>query len=322
LAAVEILSVSTLDEAPDQLWGASIDRPVEGHRADEAVIHVAAWAIGRSAPAVAVELMSEDKVLLTAPLRTPRPDLLAAFSQVPEAALAGMAVDLDTSGLPEEFEIVFRAVLQNGERHQIGSIAGRKGEQVAEVREAPSLEEEVGALVRRALPEGLVSERHADEGILDRVRLQGLKVLDVGAGLGERCRATRARGAVLVDGFEPDPELARVARLLNAHEHATRVSIYERDLGQPDSYSEPYDVVLALSTFDSVAGVLDKIAGITDGVFVTAPPDLEESLAIVEASFPHHEVLDADRRVVASARTRDALAAGLRSGDAVSQATR
>jgi hypothetical protein len=253
-------------------------------------------------------------------LRTPRPDLLAAFSQVPEAGMAGMAVDLNTSELPEEFEIVLQAVLQNGERFQIGSIAGRRGEPTeAETQEAPTLQEEVGALVRNVVPDG--AEGGADEAILDRVRLPGLKVLDVGAGLGERCRAARARGAAIVDGFEPESDLVRAARLLNAHHHATRVSIYERDLGQPDSYSEPYDVVLALSTFDSVAGVLDKIAGITDGVFVTALPDLEKSLATVEASFPHHEMLDADRRVVAAARTRDALIFGLQP-DAVSQAAR
>jgi hypothetical protein len=322
LAAVEILSVTKSSQAPVQLLGANIERPVEGQTADEAVVRVVGWAIGRSAPAVAVEVVSGDRVLLTAPLRTARPDLQSAFPQAPEAGMAGMAVDLDTSGLPKEFEVVLRAVLKNDERIQIGSFVGRQGERVPpvpQVRSAPTLEKEVAALLRRVAPEEAASEPHADEAILDRIRLQGLKVLDVGAGIGERCRAARARGAALVDGFEADAQRARIARLLNAQRHVTRVSIYERDIGQPESYGEPYDVVLALSTFDSVVGVLDKVAGFTDGVLVTALPDLEESRAIVGASLPHHQMLDADRRVIAAARTRDALVFGLHP-EAVSQA--
>jgi hypothetical protein len=321
LAALEILSVSTPEETPDQLWGASIDRPLEGHTADEPLVHVAAWAIGRSAPAVAVELISDNRVLALAPLRTPRPDLVAAFSQVPEAAHAGMAVDVDTSELPEDFEIVLTAVLQTGERLEIGSIKGKRGEpSEPEVPAAPTLKDEVTELLRRIAPESLDAGRHEDGALLDRIRLNGQRVLVLGAGLGDVCRAARARGAALVDGLEPDERLVRVAGLVNAFHHTTRVSIYQRDVARPDAYSEPYDVVVVLSPFDVVVGALDKIAGNTDGVLVVRLPDLDENLALLNASFQHHEVLDADRGLVAAARTRDALAAALQPGDAVTQA--
>ena len=55
MAALEILSVSTPDEAPDQLWNSNIDTPAAGATFDYPVLHLAAWAIGRSAPAAAVE---------------------------------------------------------------------------------------------------------------------------------------------------------------------------------------------------------------------------------------------------------------------------
>ena len=285
-------------------------------------MHVAAWAIGKSAPAAALELVSEDKVLVVAPLRIPRPDLSTAFSQVPEAGMSGMALDLDTSGLPQEFEVLLRIVLQTGERVQIGSIAGRRGD-ASEIPEAvpaaPTLQEAVRELLQSLAPDGF-DEPEAEETILDRIMLRGEKVLDVGAGLGDTSRAARARGAAIVDGFEPDAELVRLARLLNACHHATRVSFYHHDIARPDTYDERYGVVLALSVFDRVGGVLGKIAEITDGVFVTIVSDVEKGLASIGKSFEHHEVLDATRGLLAAAHTKEALATALRSDGTVAQA--
>ena len=318
-AAVEILSVSTPDEAPEQLWGSDIDSPAAGRHPG---LHVAAWAIGQSAPAAVIELVSEEQVLVVAPLRIPRPDLSEAFSQVPEADLAGMAVDLDTSELPQEFEILLRAVLQTGERVQIGSITGRRTESSdlpEEGSAAPTLKEEVRELLANLSPGGL-DEPETEGTILDRIVLGGEKVLDIGAGLGEVSRAARARGAAIVDGFEPDADLVRLARLLNAYHHATRVSFYHHDIRRPDTYGESYGVVLVLSAFDRVSGVLGKIAEITDGVFVTVVSHVEKDLASIGKSFEHHEVLDAARGLVAAAHTKEALAAALRSGDTVGQA--
>jgi hypothetical protein len=323
LAAVEILSVSTPDETPEQLWGSDIDSPAAGYQTDRPGLHVAAWAIGQSAPAAAVELVSEDRVLVVAPLRMPRPDLSSAYSQAPEAGQSGMAVDIDTTELPQEFEILVRVVLQTGERVQIGSIAGRRREPSDMPEEgpaAPTLQAEVLELLERLGPGGFNPIPDTEETILDRIMLRGEKVLDVGAGLGDTSRAARARGAVIVDGFEPDAELVRVACLLNAHHHATRVSFYHHDIARPDAYVERYGVVLALSAFDRVGGVLGKIAEITDGVFVTIVSDLEKGLASIGKCFEHHEVLNASLGLVAAAHTKETLADALRSDDTVEQA--
>jgi SAM-dependent methyltransferase len=323
LAAVEILSVSTPDETPDQLWGSGIDSPATGYQADRPKLHVAAWAIGKRAPAAAVELVSEDQVLVVAPLQIPRPDLATTFSQVPEAALWGMALDLETSGLPQEFEILLRVVLQTAERVQIGSIAGRRGDP-SDIPEAgpaaPTLQDEVRELLQRLVPGGF-DEPEAEEMILDRIVLQGEKVLDVGAGLGDSSRAARAHGAAIVDGFEPDAELVRLARLLNAYYHATRVSFYHHDIAQLETYDEHYDVVLALSAFDRVGCVLGKIADITDGVFVTIVSDVEKDLESIGKSFEYREVLDAARGLIVAAHTKGALAAAMRD-DKVEQPAR
>ena len=83
----------------------------------------------------------------------------------------------------------------------------------------------------------------------------------------------------------------RIARLLNAYHHTTRVSFAAADIAVPDAYGEHYDVVLALGAFDRVGQVLARIAGITDGVFVTVVPDTDQSVAVIREAFEHHEVL-------------------------------
>jgi 2-polyprenyl-3-methyl-5-hydroxy-6-metoxy-1,4-benzoquinol methylase len=321
LAAVEILDVATPERAPDQLWGASVDSPAPGNHPG---LHIAAWAIGRSAPAAAVEVVSEGKVLAVAPLRVPRPDLTGAFWQAPEAAMSGMAVDLDASELPDEFEVLLRVVLQNGERVGIGSIRGRRADPSgtsAESPAAPTLEPDVRGLLQSLVPSGF-DESGSHEAILDRIALRGQKVLDVGAGLGNASRAARARGAAIVDGFESDAELVRLARLMNACHHATRVSFYHRDIAQPGSYDERYGVVLALSAFDQVSGVLGSIADITEGTLVTIVSDVERDLTSIGAGFAHQEVLNAAQGLVVAAHTGEALAAALRPEHPIEQAAR
>ena len=103
---------------------------------------------------------------------------------------------------------------------------------------------------------------------LDALDLRGRTVLDLGSNLGEISRAARARGAALVDGFEIDPYFNEIAQLVNVLTGTTRVSFYERDLADPATYSEPYDVVLAFSAFRFIADRLDRLAAVTDMLVV------------------------------------------------------
>jgi hypothetical protein len=98
------------------------------------------------------------------------------------------------------------------------------------------------------------------------------------------------------------------------------VSFAAADIGLPDAYGEHYDVVLALGAFDRVGQGLARIAGITDGVFVTVVPDTDQSVAVIREAFEHHQVLgpagSSGGHVVAAAHSAEALASALRAGDA------
>jgi SAM-dependent methyltransferase len=103
---------------------------------------------------------------------------------------------------------------------------------------------------------------------LDALDLRGRTVLDLGSNLGQISREARSRGAALVDGFEIDPYFNEIAQLVNVLTGTTGVSFYERDMADPATYGEPYDVVLAFSAFRFIADRLDRLAAITDVLVV------------------------------------------------------
>jgi SAM-dependent methyltransferase len=137
---------------------------------------------------------------------------------------------------------------------------------------------------------------------LDVLDLRDRTVLDLGSNLGEISRAARARGAALVDGLEIDPYFNEVAQLVNVLTGTSRVSFYERDMADPSTYSEPYDVVLAFSAFRFIADRIASLAGVT-GVLVVETHELkgnfdERYLDPLREYFPAYRMLgesDAER---------------------------
>jgi SAM-dependent methyltransferase len=91
---------------------------------------------------------------------------------------------------------------------------------------------------------------------LERLALDGRRVLDLGAGLGDLARAARRRGAELVDAVELDPERVELARLVCVLQGIDRVSWFEGDAGLGSTYADEYDVILA---FGAALGALRPI---------------------------------------------------------------
>ncbi len=176
-----------------------------------------------------------------------------------------------------------------------------------------------------ARTEGFRSSRHE---YLDLIDFRGKRVLDLGSNLGDLSRAARDRGAVVVDGYEYDRFFVEVASAINAVNRTTRVSFFERDITEPASYTEVYDVVLSFSVSHYVYPVIDVVASVTSELLVVETHRLEgdnlESHYIdpVTRYLPAVRVLGysdwsltggaEDRRaIVAFARTEERLAAGL-----------
>lgn len=176
-----------------------------------------------------------------------------------------------------------------------------------------------------ARTEGFRSSRHE---YLDLIDFRGKRVLDLGSNLGDLSRAARARGAVLVDGYEYDPFFVEVASAINAVNRTTRVSFFERDITERASYTEVYDVVLSFSVSHYVNPVIDTVASVTSELLVVETHRLEDNLEShyiepVSHYLPAVRVLgysdwslsggaDDRRAIVAFARTEERLDAAIR----------
>jgi hypothetical protein len=123
---VEVSSVSAPEEAPAAILGARIGQPGAGEARDAFALDVAGWVIGRDARAVSVEVVSDGEVVRTLPVAFPRPAVAAAFPGVDESLPCGFRGLVGALGLPLDFELELRAVLEDGSRAAIGSVKGRR----------------------------------------------------------------------------------------------------------------------------------------------------------------------------------------------------
>jgi hypothetical protein len=90
-----------------------------------------------------MEIVSEGTVLCRVPIDIRRPDIAAAFPEVPGAERSGFHNTLDVSEIGPAFDLIVQAVFEDGSRLQIGVIRGQhssiRGEvEVVEVSTVPT----------------------------------------------------------------------------------------------------------------------------------------------------------------------------------------
>ena len=225
---------------------------------------VRGWALGSEARALAVEIRADGKLVRVAPVREPTPELAAAHADRPGAAHCGFLTRVHVGALDRAGELGLEAVLANGTRTGIGTIALRRAEARSrdgrDSRGLPSIRPDVERLaVQEAERVGVGREGLLEQpqiARLDEVDLVGRTVLDLSGGPGHVARAARARGAALVDSIHLDDELAGLARLLDLHHRVTRVFVHDA----AEALAREYDVVLMLGPPSATAAeVLDTV---------------------------------------------------------------
>ncbi len=119
-APVVVESVEVSGNTAPELLGCAIDLPAPGARTGGRTIHIMGWALGEPSHAARIELRAGDSVIGGADVRDPRPDLIQAFPDVPNAGRAGFRTSVSPTGMaPLEFEAL--AVLEDGTRVKLAS---------------------------------------------------------------------------------------------------------------------------------------------------------------------------------------------------------
>src|SRR4051812_46969519 len=73
------------------------------------------WTVGRDSPATAIEVLTNDRLLRTVPVRGGRADVAASVGVAPETDCVFHAM-VGLIGLKQDAELVLRVVTESGER--------------------------------------------------------------------------------------------------------------------------------------------------------------------------------------------------------------
>ena len=147
MALVEILDVALSELDAERLRGRNIEGPKTDGRIDSDTLPIVGWVLGRTSPAVTVEVVQDGAVIQSAPIDLKRPDITAAFSDIPGAEQSGFRTTVTVPNSPE-FELLVRAVLQAGGTVSLGVIRARQGQGDEEAKTRSSVQGSSGPKVR------------------------------------------------------------------------------------------------------------------------------------------------------------------------------
>jgi hypothetical protein len=147
IALVEILDVALTELDAEQLRGRNIEFPKVDSSVDSDTMVVIGWVLGRSSPAVTVEVVHDGAVLQSAPIDVQRQDITDAFPRVPGTQQSGFRtnVAIPNSG---EFELLVRTVLQDEETVSLGVIRARQRRRDEEHSNKCSVQGQSGLLIQ------------------------------------------------------------------------------------------------------------------------------------------------------------------------------
>jgi hypothetical protein len=122
----EIQEGSLLEPDLELLRGCYIDMPVSGTISEASAIDLTGWVLGKSSPAVAIEIIENETVTRRLPMNHRRPDIAKAFPKVANAQNSGFRATINTLGTDEHFELGLQAVLKDQSRVPLGTIRGKR----------------------------------------------------------------------------------------------------------------------------------------------------------------------------------------------------
>lgn len=122
----EIKEVALREPDLERLWGCYVDIPVAGTTSEASALDLTGWVLGKSSPAVAIEILENEKVTGRIPFNHKRPDIAKAFPKVAGAQNSGFRTTISALGTDEHFELALQAVLKDQSRVPIGVIRGKR----------------------------------------------------------------------------------------------------------------------------------------------------------------------------------------------------
>jgi hypothetical protein len=123
MSQIEITRVESLSPSPRLIGESFIDWPQVGVASPACILRFAGWALPRKIPIKSIQISCLGSVLRSVPFTEVRPDVAKQHPGAPEKC--GFVSAISELELPPEFELVMRAVLEDGQRIPIAIIRGK-----------------------------------------------------------------------------------------------------------------------------------------------------------------------------------------------------
>jgi glycosyltransferase involved in cell wall biosynthesis len=121
VALIEFFDVSPAPLDERRLWGFYLDFPRTGTTAEAAAVVIRGWVIGRSSPAVAVEILDDGRVIRRVPVDTVREDVARVYPTAPGSSVSGFGTTLRMrAGVERDLEV--QAVLEDRARVPLSTL--------------------------------------------------------------------------------------------------------------------------------------------------------------------------------------------------------
>lgn len=104
------------------LLGFMIDRPQAQAKLNSSQVEFAGWVLGKTSPAIAVEVLQGEKIVKTISVSDSRPDVARVYPDAPTASTSGFKQSIDLGEFSGENELTVQAILRDDTIITIGQV--------------------------------------------------------------------------------------------------------------------------------------------------------------------------------------------------------
>ncbi|MGB6169510.1 MAG: sulfotransferase domain-containing protein, partial [Geitlerinemataceae cyanobacterium] len=126
-ASLQILDIIRVASTPSgSIYAYNLDRPKKGEYYNDNNFKLAGWVLSKKSPIVALEFISNDRVLQTTALNHPRPDVITAYPDVSVSNdHVGFSTTIDMSSICEAggSQLFIQAVFEDESRETLSKIS-------------------------------------------------------------------------------------------------------------------------------------------------------------------------------------------------------
>ncbi len=119
--SAEVTAIFLSETQESELWGFFLDEPKAGC-VKRNFLDIIGWVVGRIADAIAIEIISGNKVIVVTDIKETRPDVAQVYPQLPQAANSGFATTINILDLSQNAELILQVVLANETKVKLARI--------------------------------------------------------------------------------------------------------------------------------------------------------------------------------------------------------